>query len=349
MNEIEFRKKKAAAFIIIHQLLKEKIPRQRRLWITKLFQNKLNNDSSSLLSILKFDESTGQYKNCIKSSKLSAAQHNYRQPVGSFWAVAEDFLYGSVARGGCGIRLLAKDSDIAAVDSGFKLITPSDDRLASDAAAHAEETAGRRLRKNANVAEVGHYFSGKEDCVFYESHGYGDVANVWSRARNASKRLGVSWTVDGSHNAITRVGAILRRKQRREVMRTIRESLRLKRTEALATKPDQDSSMECVAADSASTHFINAGDFTRFMNWRFIHRAWLNLMPLNGFSSWRAGDRRFRQCGYITENLSHIVDHCTRYTAFYLVKHNAIVARIKKAARTQYQVITEKQAIGVRV
>lgn len=71
MNEIEVKKKKAAAFIIIHQLLKnknKKKPRQRRWWITKLFQNKLNNDSSNLLSTLKFDESTGQYKNFLRMS-----------------------------------------------------------------------------------------------------------------------------------------------------------------------------------------------------------------------------------------------------------------------------------------
>jgi len=43
-------------------------PRQRRWWITKLYQNKLNNDSSSVLSNLKFDEITGQYKNFLRMS-----------------------------------------------------------------------------------------------------------------------------------------------------------------------------------------------------------------------------------------------------------------------------------------
>jgi hypothetical protein len=71
MSEIESRKKKAAAFIIIHQLLTQKNkkkPRQRRWWITKLFHNKLNDNSSSLLSTLKFDESTGQYKHFPRMS-----------------------------------------------------------------------------------------------------------------------------------------------------------------------------------------------------------------------------------------------------------------------------------------
>ncbi|VVC31260.1 Hypothetical protein CINCED_3A006296, partial [Cinara cedri] len=248
-----------------------------------------------------------------------------------------EFLYGSSKRGGCGIRLLAEDSDIAAVDSSFKLLTSPDLRLASDTAAHAKETTWRRLRKNADAAEVGLYLSGEENGIFRETRGYGGVANVWSRARNASKRLGVSWTVDGDHTAITYDGVVLRRKQRREVMRIIRKSIRLKRSETLTAKPDQGRAMECVAADLASTHFIKSGDFTRFADWRFIHRARLNLVPLNGSSSWRTGDRRCRRCGYTTESLSHVVDHYMRYTTLYMARHNANLARIKKAAGTWFQ------------
>ncbi|VVC35240.1 Reverse transcriptase domain [Cinara cedri] len=131
-------------------------------------------------------------------------------------------------------------------------------------------------------------------------------------------------------------------------MRTIRESLRLKRSETLTAKPDQGRAMECVAADLASTHFIKSGDFTRFADWRFIHRARLNLVPLNGSSSWRTGDRRCRRCGYTTESLSHVVDHCMRYTALYMARHNSIVARIKKAAGTRFQVIAENTTIGTQ-
>ncbi|CAI6372747.1 unnamed protein product [Macrosiphum euphorbiae] len=73
MNEIDIRKKKAAAFIVIHQILNKKTKtktkhRQRRWWITKLYQNKLHNNGSSLLSTLKFDESTGQFKNFLRMS-----------------------------------------------------------------------------------------------------------------------------------------------------------------------------------------------------------------------------------------------------------------------------------------
>jgi len=129
-------------------------------------------------------------------------------------------------------------------------------------------------------------------------------------------------------------------------MRTVRDTLRLIRSDALIAKPDQGRAVECVAAHSASSHFLRDGDFTRFADWRFVHRARLNLVPLNGSSSWRAGDLRCRRCGYINESLSHVVDHCMRYTALYMARHNAIVARIKTAASTRFEVLSENQVLG---
>lgn len=168
---------------------------------------------------------------------------------------------------------------------------------------------------------------------------------MWSRARNASGRLSVGWAMDGPA-AINHNGTTLRAKQRRGVMKTIRESLRLARSQTLISKPDLGRAMECVAAHAASTHFNRNGDFCRFANWRFVHRARLNLVQLNGSSSWRTGDRRCRRCGHTTESLAHVVNHCMRYTSLYMARHNAIVARIKKAVEGKYEILAENQAMG---
>ncbi|XP_022166275.1 uncharacterized protein LOC111030878 [Myzus persicae] len=255
-----------------------------------------------------------------------------------------EYLYGSTRRGCCGVRILAEDADIAAVDSGFKLLTSPDMRVAEDAAAHVEDVTRRRISKDPSIHEVASYLSGVDEGVFREARGTG-VSGVWSRARNASKRLGVKWSLEGAPE-IAHEGTVMGKKQRRAVMRTVRDTLRLKRSDALIAKPDQGRAVECVAAHSASAHFLREGDFTRFADWRFVHRARLNLVPLNGSSSWRAGDRRCRRCGYINESLAHVVDHCMRYTALYLARHNAIVTRIKKAASTKFEVLSENQVVG---
>jgi len=99
-----------------------------------------------------------------------------------------EYIYGSTKRGCCGIRLLAEDSDIAAVDNGFKLISSPDLRVAGDAAEHVKEVTGWRI-SNDYINPRGLLLPVR--CgrgVFREARGTG-VSSVWSRARNASKRL----------------------------------------------------------------------------------------------------------------------------------------------------------------
>lgn len=157
-----------------------------------------------------------------------------------------EYLCGSTRRGCCGIRILAEDSDIATVDSGFKLISSPDQRVAEDAAEHVKEVTGRRISKDPSIQEVSSYLSGEVEGVFREARGTG-VCGVWSRARNVSKRLGVKWSLDGVPS-ITHAGTVMGRKQRRAVMRTIRDTMRLNRSDALIAKPDQGRAVECVAA-----------------------------------------------------------------------------------------------------
>ncbi|CAI6357022.1 unnamed protein product [Macrosiphum euphorbiae] len=77
-------------------------------------------------------------------------------------------------------------------------------------------------------------------------------------------------------------------------MRTMRNNFRATRSADLIAKPDQGRAMECVAAHPTSSHFLKNIDYTRFADWRFIHRDRLSLVPLNGSSSWRSGDHRCR-------------------------------------------------------
>ncbi|XP_025412431.1 uncharacterized protein T26G10.4-like [Sipha flava] len=257
-----------------------------------------------------------------------------------------EYIYGSTRRGGCGIRILAEDADIAAIDSAFKLMTSPDIRVSIEAHEHVTETTIKRIGRLPTITEVAEFLSGNHEGVFRETRG-STISNVWTRARNASKRLEVGWGLDPCPS-IQHGGSTLREKQRREVMKTLRDDNRIQRSNVLIEKPDQGRAMECVGAHPASHHFLRNGDFMRFADWRFVHRARLNLVPLNGASSWRVGDRRCRRCGYITESLAHVVNHCMRYTALYMARHNAVIARIKKAAVRKFEVLSENQVIGSR-
>ena len=71
----------------------------------------------------------------------------------------------------------------------------------------------------------------------------------------------------------------------------------------------------------------------RFKNWRFIHRACLNLLPLN------ANKARYSNahptCRHCTQpkTLGHVVCHCRPLMMQIRWRHNAIVNRLTKAVR----------------
>ncbi|XP_075723824.1 uncharacterized protein LOC142765905 [Rhipicephalus microplus] len=114
-------------------------------------------------------------------------------------------------------------------------------------------------------------------------------------------------------------------------MRTLREVLARQRDRGLHDLPNQGKVLAGVAADRASSHFMRTGAFTTFADWRFVHRARLKLLPLNGARIWGALDRdqRGRVCG-----------------AFDQARHNAIVYHVRTAASRELTVAFENQAVG---
>ncbi|EMP33455.1 hypothetical protein UY3_09439 [Chelonia mydas] len=65
--------------------------------------------------------------------------------------------------------------------------------------------------------------------------------------------------------------------------------------EALKLKPDQGKAFELTSKWDASNHFLTGGGFTRFADWRFIHRARLNCVPFNGAVRHGNRDKRPKQ------------------------------------------------------
>ncbi|XP_072145537.1 uncharacterized protein [Dermacentor andersoni] len=133
----------------------------------------------------------------------------------------------------------------------------------------------------------------------------------------------------------------------KKVIRTLRAIPSAARDNALHDKPYQGKVMQCVAADPTSSHFMHTGSFTQFADWRFIHRARLNLLPLNGASPWLTDrDERCRVCGYDKESLPHVLCHCMTRSAMYTARHNNIVLRIRTANRNRFDIAYENRPVG---
>ncbi|GFY56886.1 uncharacterized protein TNIN_354061 [Trichonephila inaurata madagascariensis] len=105
--------------------------------------------------------------------------------------------------------------------------------------------------------------------------------------------------------------------------------------------------MDCVAMSPASSHFLGDGRYTRFADWRFIHKARLNLVPLNANKTWTPPERRLcRRCGKWPETLPHVLNHCFSYSSAWQKRHNDIVARVKAAVAFKGKILSENQVVN---
>lgn len=67
-----------------------------------------------------------------------------------------------------------------------------------------------------------------------------------------------------------------------------------------------------------------------FKDWRFIHRARVGVLPLNGHIRGVAGrTRHCRACGYADETAAHVLNHCfVRHSSAITNRHRAVLREV---------------------
>lgn len=133
---------------------------------------------------------------------------------------------------------------------------------------------------------------------------------------------------------------------RRLVFKTFRAHIRGLQNGALNKLPFQGRIFSAFTADKASSHFNRTGDYIRFTDWRFIHKARLKAVPLKGYRRREEGvDRSCSWCEWGRETLPHVLNHCRPNLHKCTHRHNLIVKRIKNASSRRWNVLYENQEV----
>ena len=171
-------------------------------------------------------------------------------------------------------------------------------------------------------------------------------SSVWSRAREASKRLSVIWEFE--HDKRFSINyADLNITDRRKVFHGLRSCLRNAASDRLKNKKHQGKTAHSYARSKASSHFIHSGDFIRFTDRNFIHRARLGLVDLNGYNRDAAEHEKLcRRCGSRSETLPHVLNNCHWNLQSITERHNSIVDRVKVASSKRWKVLRENQTVA---
>nr|XP_037275864.1 uncharacterized protein LOC119168570 [Rhipicephalus microplus] len=193
---------------------------------------------------------------------------------------ATNYIYGSASGGAVGIPVAAELSDHCRIDSAFKLLTSADTELWQMALDDAHSFATARLDWEVARAELEAYLGASLADGFWVRAT--QLWSVWTNARKAYRCYNVAWTLDPGGFQLTCGDATITPQHRCRDMRTLREVLATERDRALHDLRNQGKVLASAAADRASSHFMRTGAFTSFADWQFVHRARLNLLPLNG-------------------------------------------------------------------
>ncbi|UYV83161.1 hypothetical protein LAZ67_23000037 [Cordylochernes scorpioides] len=259
---------------------------------------------------------------------------------------SNEVLYIPPFKGGAGMVPFGDRTDLAKIKHAFRLLTSSDSETSALAKSLLKRVAERKLGRPALEEDLAAYLSGKLDGDFARDGG--DITSLWSDARNASRRLsksiGVQWvhnpTLGGISIKLLNSGKTpkeisLPAVARGQIMARLRQALQDSYLKTLIKKPDKGKVYEVTCQDNSSNGFINSGRYMRFADWRFIHRARLNVLPLNGAKRFGPEDKRCRVCGQVDETLPHVLQHCRKHSAAVNKRHHNIVERLKKATRLQ--------------
>ncbi|XP_037067949.1 uncharacterized protein LOC119089389 [Pollicipes pollicipes] len=241
----------------------------------------------------------------------------------------QEHLHASTSRGCVGLTELASEADILLLASTWQLLTSPDKLVRETAASQLQESARKRLLAEPTPAQLGDYLNGRE------MRDGGDVSTRFSRTCVATKALAktipVAWrAMDGELRLAVGDDVV----PRREAAALLREAVRQAAAERLYRLPHQGKVMQTVGDQRVSSHYMYSGSFTRFAEWRFVHRARLGLVPLNGVRRSRVrGDERCRRCGYARETLPLVLCRCMPHSAAFQRRHNAILSRLHKAVQ----------------
>ena len=202
---------------------------------------------------------------------------------------------------------------------------------------------GRKIGRVASFSEIADYLNGS--CIdSFEREG-GDIRSLWTRARSATldlcKHFNLNWKWNRSSEEMELEIQLLGHQPdmatihpfgRNSVVTNLERSVRAVYLRRLVAKPDQGKVFQPSSQCPASNHFVRSGQFIRLCDWKFIHRARLDCLSLNGTFRFDYSSRyeRCRRCGYDKETLPHVLNHCKIHCVSRARRHNAVLQQIVK-------------------
>ncbi|XP_023232374.1 uncharacterized protein LOC111632225 [Centruroides sculpturatus] len=230
------------------------------------------------------------------------------------------------AQGGANITPCGILAYVAQVSHAINLLHSRDPVVAALAGNTLRLVVEKRIKRPPSDDDVCTYLSGSMENEFgLDPY---DIPSVWTRLRMATHRLkkyiDLVWQPNADGTFIPSVNE--KPLQKATAMKFLSDAVK-----ATLRKPDQGKTYRLIARNANSNHFLHDGSFTRFADWRFVHRARLRVVPLRGLQRFGNASQNCRRCQRHCETLAHVVNHCPPNFSLITKRHNSILNRLYNA------------------
>ncbi|CAM1299311.1 Uncharacterised protein r2_g919 [Pycnogonum litorale] len=243
------------------------------------------------------------------------------------------YFYSDKSAGGLGLQDVTSEPDIQVVVQATRMLTCPDQLVSTVATKTLRSVVKRAFKKEPDGEQLNQYLSG---APIEGASTTGDIRNLFSRCRAAARRLCLNINFD---EANLKIDFTSRRSETFaatpwNAARLLRKGVRQSHADKLKSLPDQGKFARGTSIDDfgLGSHFHVVGKGIRFCDWRFIHKARLNLLPVHSVvRKWKPGLDRCRRCGGVDETLPHVTNHCPALMVPIRRRHDAIVDRLRRA------------------
>ena len=274
----------------------------------------------------------GAFKHGLKLPRMTATQ----------------YFYLPQALGGLGIPSVEDEAHIARAAQAFKFLGDTRDPVIREVALQQlSETVTKRARRldPNKLEDLAEFLN--TSAAPGEGRA-GDLQSLWSSAR-------ASLVAGGAAIEITQDSAILHTSKhnfpwhkRKQAFQAMKEEVGQRHLRNIKRSSDQGRAFDSLSLHPDSTFFTYTGAFLSFYQYRFIHKARLNLLPVRTVQARchrPVPNTLCRHCGRDQETLAHILNRCHQNLGMVRDRHNSVLERIVRAVPEHLGTKQKEQAI----
>ena len=235
------------------------------------------------------------------------------------------FFYADRSLGGLGTFRLSDEADIWTVARATQLLTSKDPTVSTICRAQLEDTIKRCFSLEApDPLPLGPYLSGSTDDGLYRLRFAKAGLNLWTLTRRAAKRIGAQIDVSSDYKISIIADDVSVRPLK--AVRGLRTAVRQYWSKKLLDSPHQGRIARGLALDNSKdmAELISCRTVLPIKDWRAVHQARLDILPLRGYPWSCTPSKACRRCGQSPENGFHVLNHCRVSLPLKTKRHNNV-------------------------